>query len=452
MIWQPWQLAYLRYSSEKSNPRSLIQQLHRALEKAHSNGHFIAWQYVFADAAVSGTHAFRRGYEMTKQFLQDQSHHVATLYIDEIGRLSRDMVEALMLGRMITGLGKRFIGVADGFDSNSEMSKLMLAIFGALQEWFIDQLRSKVNRGMDDAFDLGGNTGLPALGYRLVPLTDANGNKFFGKDGQPMKTLAIDDDASRFVLMAFELYGEKCWSKLVIARRFNELQVGGSKTWDGSGIHQLLVRHKYVGIATYRMTRHLIDPKTGKRKNVRPRREWKVRRARHWQIVPWALWKKVQRRLAERREAYKASRLRSPDAPTRADVDPKTLLRPRCGSCRHEFILGRSGVYPFLCCPNGIHGKHGCTCRGYKSVRIVEGCILEHVKAEIFTEERIRDLVKLANQKLIELAAEPKPEIGPIEAEIKRVEKRLNRWYKLFGKGENEMEGVQRRIRRCEGA
>lgn len=59
--------AYLRYSSEKSNPRSLIQQLKRCLIKAHSNKHFIPLDAVFADAGVTGTTAGHRGYEMAKR-------------------------------------------------------------------------------------------------------------------------------------------------------------------------------------------------------------------------------------------------------------------------------------------------------------------------------------------------------------------------------------------------
>src|SRR5262249_6189194 len=116
--------AYLRYSSEKSNPRSLVQQLRNALSKANSNKHFIPWQYVFADAGVTGTTAERRGYKMAKAAMESDEHHLSVLYIDEIGRASRNLVDALTLGQLIIELGKRLIGVSDGFDSDSPMSKM----------------------------------------------------------------------------------------------------------------------------------------------------------------------------------------------------------------------------------------------------------------------------------------------------------------------------------------
>ncbi len=211
-------------------------------------------------------------------------------------------------------MGKRLVGVSDGFDTNLPMSKLMLSIFAALQEWFIDQLRSKVNRGLDDAFDLGGNLGMPAIGYKLVPLISKEGAPIFGKDGQPMNTLAIDEIQSKYVLLAFELYTVQGWSKIRIARHFNELRVNGSRTWDHTRIDQLLRRYKYVGILTFRMTRQELDPKTGTLvTKYLPKREWRVRRARHLQIVPWPLWKKTQQRLQDTSDAFKSRNYRPND-------------------------------------------------------------------------------------------------------------------------------------------
>jgi hypothetical protein len=53
-IWTDLGLAYLRFSDENSNPRSLDQQLLNVLNRARRDGVFVPWQYVLADAAVSG--------------------------------------------------------------------------------------------------------------------------------------------------------------------------------------------------------------------------------------------------------------------------------------------------------------------------------------------------------------------------------------------------------------
>lgn len=96
--------SYNRFSDEGSNHRSLAQQLRLQLERAAQNKHFIPWEYVFADAAVTGTTARRRGYEMVKAALSADHLAIRILYIDEIGRASRDAIEALSLGKMLDAL------------------------------------------------------------------------------------------------------------------------------------------------------------------------------------------------------------------------------------------------------------------------------------------------------------------------------------------------------------
>jgi DNA invertase Pin-like site-specific DNA recombinase len=64
--------------------------------------------------------------------------------------------------------GVRVIGASDGFDSANPQSSLLLPVLGSMNEAFITQLRSKVKRGMDDAFRRGDNIQPPGVGYRLV--------------------------------------------------------------------------------------------------------------------------------------------------------------------------------------------------------------------------------------------------------------------------------------------
>ena len=62
--WQELAKAYLRYSCDNSNPRSLDKQLRNILEKAARDRVLIPWRDVFADAAISGTVATRREYQL----------------------------------------------------------------------------------------------------------------------------------------------------------------------------------------------------------------------------------------------------------------------------------------------------------------------------------------------------------------------------------------------------
>ncbi len=204
-------LAYLRYSDDNSNPRSLAQQLRNILERANRDQVFILWEWVYADAAVSGTTAARRGYQMAKLHIEtDGAGQFA--YLDELGRAARDAIESLTLGRSVDDHQKRMIGASDNFDSEQPQSKLMLAIYSSLNEWFVEQLRSKVNRGMRDAFLAGRNVNLPALGHKLVPEVDSEGRPVCDAEGKSYMVKVIDDDEAAHVKDAFHRLAEGHWS------------------------------------------------------------------------------------------------------------------------------------------------------------------------------------------------------------------------------------------------
>jgi DNA invertase Pin-like site-specific DNA recombinase len=176
-IWTDLGLAYLRFSDENSNPRSLDQQLLNVLNRARRDGVFVPWQYVLADAAVSGTLACRRGYTLAKILVEQRNKSgVAWFLIDDLSRMSRNTIESLRLGELATETDVRVIGASDGFDSANPHSSLLLPVLGSMNEAFITQLRSKVKRGMDDAFRRGDNIHPPGVGYRLVDVKDADGN------------------------------------------------------------------------------------------------------------------------------------------------------------------------------------------------------------------------------------------------------------------------------------
>ncbi|HEX6984447.1 MAG TPA: recombinase family protein, partial [Planctomycetaceae bacterium] len=421
---------YVRYSDDNSNPRSLAQQLRNVLERAARDRAFVPWGLVFADAAVSGTTARRRGYELAKEAVQ-RDGGPATLYVDELGRAARDAIETLRLGRLITRLRRRLVGASDGFDSDTPHAQMMLAIFAMLHEWFSEQLRGKVNRGMRDAFHRGRNVRPPSFGYRLVPAFDSEGRPLLDRDGSPLKAKVIDPDEAVRVEEAFRLYAERGRGPERIARRFNERNVGGRRSWDRGSILQLLARTTYVGVEYEGQTRQVRDPETGKvTVERRPRAEWRRRDVPHLRIVPDALFERAAELMRERSDAYAeiaAKRKRS-----RTAAYPKVLVRPVC-ACGAELTLGRSSErYASFCCPNGSKGKHGCTLKTYKSVSIVTEAILNWVKENLFTEAFVDVAVRSANAALAEEAARPREDVRPIVREIKELQAKRDRLARII--------------------
>jgi hypothetical protein len=60
-FWSALVAGYVRYSDNNSNPRSLDDQIVKELRRAKIDGRFIPWEYVFADASVTGRTHLRRG-------------------------------------------------------------------------------------------------------------------------------------------------------------------------------------------------------------------------------------------------------------------------------------------------------------------------------------------------------------------------------------------------------
>ncbi len=112
-VWTDLGVAYLRFSDVNSNPRSLDQQLINVLNRARQDGVFIPWQYVLADAAVSGMLSCRRGYSIAKMLVERREEYgVSWFLIDDLSRMSRNTIESLELGERANETGVRVVGAS----------------------------------------------------------------------------------------------------------------------------------------------------------------------------------------------------------------------------------------------------------------------------------------------------------------------------------------------------
>lgn len=449
-LWEELAAAYLRFSSDNNNPRSLDDQLYKALNHAAKDRVFIPWAYVAADAAVTGMIEDRHGYRLAKSLLMAGKGlgTISRLYVDELGRASRKAVETLRLGKLVEKANKRMIGVSDGFDSSNEMSKLMLHIFAMLNEWFIDQLGSKVRRGLHGAARRKTATQDRGLGIKLVPATDSDGNPLYKPDNKPIRTYAINEDEIWAVDLAFDLFVVKRKSLAEIARSFNELRVAGRASWTSPSISKILRSEKYVGIviSNRNYNEKEVEIRDGVEVEVtktrtRPRSEWIVRRHRNLQRIPWKLFKAARRRLAEIRAASPRSN-RPWEA--KAHLYPKTLCEGLliCDCCSHPLRLFRScGKYQQYHCPNGWKKINGCTFTGSKSVRIIDEALLQHVRNKYLGEEALVELVDRANQFIEVERQKPKPATQPLRQSLAEAQAEAARLHNLIRRyqGDHDM-------------
>jgi len=428
--WAGLGIAYLRFSDEGSNPRSLDQQLLNVLTRARHDGIFIPWQYVCADAAVSGTLACRRGYTAAKMLVERRvDTGVASFFIDDLSRMSRNTIESLQVGELAEITGVRIIGASDGFDSSGQQSKIMLPMMSSFNEVFIDQLKSKVKRGMDDAFRRGDNIQPPGVGYRMVPVTNPDGSLVFTHKHTVEKRAEVDPEAAEWIRRGAEMIANEGKSPIDVARLFNEQKVGGKQTWSDNRVRKLYARERLVGREVFRTTKQVRDRRTGKvRYEKLPESQWLTRESPHMRILSDELATAVRAKLNLAAQAFgrKAKDFRK--SVYRADLYPKVLIRPICGGCNTPMILGRSsGKYQSFVCHNALHGMKGCKNRGYKTAGIIDEAVLRAVAAELFSERFVAVVTTDVNAILTAAAKRPVGATKKLEQEIANRERQIAR-------------------------
>lgn len=241
----------------------------------------------------------------------------------------------------------------------------------------------------------------------MEPLRDDDGQLVINAKEKVVQIRVINEPEAKIVREIHERYagGE---SGETIARDLNDRKIEPG-TWDGGKVRDFLDRDVYRGYEFRNKTRQIKDPKTGAVTTIkRPKADWKRREVPQLQLIEPELAEAVDRCRAESAAAYgnRKSRDGKP-ARSRKRQYPVTLIRPVCGCCGDELSFARGGKYRNYWCANGQTGKHGCTFRGSKSVRIVESSILEHVREHVLTETFITRLVDEANDHIMN---QPEPD------------------------------------------
>jgi DNA invertase Pin-like site-specific DNA recombinase len=278
--------AYLRYSCDNSNPRSLDDQLSNVLKKAAGENLFTPWELVFADASISGMDAGRQGYGSLKHVLQNvaMTKVIDAVIIDEFSRASRDTLEWFRLAGLCKRLSKNVLGASDNFVLNTLMGEMMLHVFGMFSRFFITQLRDKVLRGMKGAARRATSVGRPRLGYGLVTAKDATGAPMIGADGRVIKEKAIHKPTMQYVMLAADWYANRRESYAAIAKEFSRLKVDGSSGWRPASIKGLLADPIFIGVDIFNQTRNEYDAESHKRQTIRNHhRQWEVTQEQHAQ-------------------------------------------------------------------------------------------------------------------------------------------------------------------------
>lgn len=417
---------YNRYSCDNSDPKSITDQMVKCLDKAHNEGRFIPWCYVFADYSVSGLDASRQGYIAYKELLVDENQPLDTTYIDDFSRASRNELEWWKLAAHSKQRNKRLIGASDDFDLSNPNWDIWVTVFGLLSRLFIRGLRQKVLRGMRGTARKGGSVGKPPLGFTLKLQRDQRGNILLGRNDRPKKEPCWDPATKDDAYRVFEWFAVQNRTPYWITKEFNRLKVDGWDGWTVAAIKKMLRNPAYIGVFVWNKTRREYDLDSERWVVVKnPRSEWEVYYNPKLAIIPMDWWRTTRRKLAATRRASRNTGRK----PSRNEISATTLFSGAlfC-ECKGEMKLIRSaGEYQQMGCLNGPIGAHGCKLTSSKSVRVIEDSLLRYLRDTVLTDASLEALVTKANAIVEQEASKPPVDTAMWKAEARKKDAKIRK-------------------------
>lgn len=158
---------YARYSTDGQKITSIDDQVRTCAEAAGRQGLVLSESLIFSDDALTGaakgTHK-REQYHALREAIC--SGKVDIIICDQQCRLARSAKESLTFFDELKAHHVRLL-TADGFDSEQPTAQLLFGIKSVFSEFFLDETRHRVRRGMFGEFERGSMVTAVPYGYRV---------------------------------------------------------------------------------------------------------------------------------------------------------------------------------------------------------------------------------------------------------------------------------------------
>jgi DNA invertase Pin-like site-specific DNA recombinase len=155
---------YARYSSDLQRDASIEDQLRQCKARIAAEGWTLGASYT--DAAMSGAHRLRPGYQ---KLLEDARNGAFDVIVAEaLDRLSRDQEDVAALYKQLSFSGVTLLTLAEG-----EINELHVGLKGTMNALYLKDLALKTRRGLDGRVRQGRSGGGLCYGYNVVRELDA---------------------------------------------------------------------------------------------------------------------------------------------------------------------------------------------------------------------------------------------------------------------------------------
>lgn len=166
---------YSRYSTDGQKQTSIDDQVRTCCDAAARHGLTVASELIFADEAITGDSAGvakREQYHALREAVRNRQ--VDVIFCDQQCRLARNASESLTFFEELKSNGVRLI-TADGFDSEQPTARLLFGIKSVFSEFFLDETKHRVRRGLIGEFGRGAMVTAIPYGYQKDVIQTAAG-------------------------------------------------------------------------------------------------------------------------------------------------------------------------------------------------------------------------------------------------------------------------------------
>lgn len=409
---------YARVSSERQDTDlSISAQLKALREYAARNRYHVVREFI--DAAESGRTAARPAFREMVAMARRPQKPFDMILVWKYSRFARSREDSIVYKTMLRKNSVQVISITEPFE-DTPTGRLLEAMIESLDEFYSANLGEEVTRGMRESASRGFYLSSRApYGYRKVKVRD-------GDKERPR--LEPEPNQAQVVVSIFNGVLQGKGLKEII-KELNRSGIAGprGKSWGKTTIHKILTNEAYTGT--------LIWGRASKRdlKPVRVKNAWTA-------ILDKETFDKVQAQLRDRAPAQLNPRR----------VASRYLLSglARCGYCGKALIgqEAKGGQFNYYVCGTLLKKGSGSCQTRYLNTEKFEGLVINKIKEHILTEENLRELVRLVNEEMDNVAGDYREELGVIPDEIAGINNRLERLYDALETGKLRLEDLAPRI------
>lgn len=419
---------YARYSTSKQQAISIDDQIALCRREVERRDPTAVVVELYKDFGKSASSTVGRD-EFNKMLRDAEQGKFDVLYIESLDRFARTLADTACFCRDLESYGVKIVALHDG-----EISTMMIAMKGAMNEELIRVIASKVHRHHEGRAREGKILGLLPYGYRPVK----------GKPGQR----EIDPEQAVIVRRIFEQYAAGT-SPRGIAEALNNEGIpssGAGRNRHGMKLpglwtHTVLVNgngflnnRTYIGEITWNRKQNFKKRSGGVGRRDRDPSEWIVTKAPELRIISPALWD-ATRRVRGQRAAARNNTGHQKVVPRMSGLLSGLL---RCSECGGDMRVatGQSGTRTRrIACSSAAKSAQLCEHRRSYDLNKVELESIEFVKGIFARPDRIQQFVNLYQQKSAAKRKQYTQERSGIERRRNEIETSIRRLMRALESG-----------------